>query len=117
LPSDCFGLAVRLAALARILRQPQCLQRTEGNPGQFNPRGIIQSEEWQMNKDILGTVANIVATIGIVICAVSGLARLLGHFHVLGYAAITLFTGGMSLMVLAALIKLHIIESRMSSKQ
>lgn len=69
-----------------------------------------------MNRDFLGTVATIVATIGVAICAVSGLARLLGSYHVLGYEAITLFIGGISLMVFSALIKLHIIEGHISSK-
>jgi type IV secretory pathway VirB2 component (pilin) len=70
-----------------------------------------------MNKDFLGTVANIVATIGVVICAVSGLNRLLGNYHLLGYEAMTLFTGGISLMIFSALIKLHIIESHISGKR
>ena len=69
-----------------------------------------------MNKNYLGAVANIVATIGVVICAVSGLSRLLGSYHVLGYEAMTLFIGGISLMVFSALIKLHIIESHISGK-
>jgi hypothetical protein len=58
-----------------------------------------------------------VATIGVVICAVSGLARLLGNYHVLGYEAMTLFTGGISLMVFSALMKLHIIESHIAGKR
>lgn len=70
-----------------------------------------------MNKDFLRTLANIVATIGVVICAVSGMARLLGNYHVFGYEAMTLFTGGISLMVFSTLIKLHLIESHISSKR
>ena len=70
-----------------------------------------------MNKDFLGTVANIVATVGVVICAVAGLSRLLGSYHVLGYEAMTLFIGGISLMVFSALIKLHIVESHISDKR
>ena len=70
-----------------------------------------------MNKNFLGTVANIVATIGVVICAIAGLSRLLGSYHVLGYEAMTLFIGGISLMVFSALMKLHIIESHISGKR
>lgn len=69
-----------------------------------------------MNKDFLGTVATVVAAIGVVICAVSGSARLLGSYHVLGYEAMTLFIGGISLMVFSTLIKLHIIEGHLSGK-
>lgn len=70
-----------------------------------------------MNMGFLATVANVVATIGVVICAVSGFARLLGNYHVLGYEAMTLFIGGISLMVFATLIKLHSIESQISGKR
>ena len=70
-----------------------------------------------MNIDFLGKVANIVATIGVVICAVSGLSRVLGSYHVLGYEAMTLFIGGISLMVFSTLIKLHIIEGHISGKR
>jgi type IV secretory pathway VirB2 component (pilin) len=67
-----------------------------------------------MNEKFLGIVANIVAAIGVVVCAVAGFSRLLGSYHVLGYQAMTLFIGGISLMVFAVLIKLHIVERRLS---
>lgn len=70
-----------------------------------------------MNKDFLGIVANMVAAIGVVVCAVAGFTRLLGSYHVLGYEAMTLFLGGISLMVFATLIKLHIVESRISGNR
>ena len=66
-----------------------------------------------MNEKFLGIVANIVAAIGVVVCAVSGFSRLLGSYHVLGYQAMTLFIGGISLMVFAMLVKLHIVERRL----
>jgi hypothetical protein len=68
----------------------------------------------KMNQDFLGIVANMVAAIGVLICAVAGFSRLLGNYHVLGYEAMTLFMGGISLMVFATLIKLHIVESSIS---
>jgi type IV secretory pathway VirB2 component (pilin) len=93
------------------------LQSDEENAGSLNPTIVIQREELQMNKDFLGTVANVVATIGVVICTVSGSSRLLGSYHVLGYEALTLFIGGISLMVFSTLIKLHIIESHILGKR
>ena len=78
---------------------------------------IIQKEQLNMNEDFLGLVANIVASIGVVVCAVAGFSRLLGSYHVLGYEAMTLFIGGISLMVFAMLIKLHIVERRISGKR
>jgi type IV secretory pathway VirB2 component (pilin) len=92
-------------------------QSDEENAGSLNPTIVILREELQMNKDFLGTVANVVATIGVVVCAVSGLSRLLGSYHVLGYEALTLFIGGISLMVFSTLIKLHIIESHILGKR
>ena len=70
-----------------------------------------------MNNHFLGIFANIVAVIGILACAVAGLSRLFGSYHVLGYEAMTLFIGGISLMVFAALIKLHIIKLLVSGKR
>ena len=67
-----------------------------------------------MSKDFLGIVANIVAAFGVGICAVAGLTRLLATHHLMGFEAITLFTGGIALMVFSALIKLHIIETLIS---
>jgi type IV secretory pathway VirB2 component (pilin) len=93
------------------------LQSDGENAFSLNPTSVIQREELQMNKDFLGTIANVVATIGVVICAVSGLSRLLGSYHVLGYEALTLFIGGISLMVFSTLIKLHIIESHILGKR
>lgn len=77
---------------------------------------VFQKEDSPMKQGFLGIIANIVATIGVVICAVSGLTRLLGSYHVLGYEALTLFIGGISLMVFSMLIKLHIIEHHISGK-
>lgn len=70
-----------------------------------------------MNKDFLGIIANVAATIGVIVCAVAGVARLLGSYHLLGYGAITLFTGGIALMVFSALIKLHSIETHISRQR
>ena len=69
------------------MRQSDAWQGDERYTASLDPTSDIQREELQMNKDFLGTVATIVAAIGVVICAVSGLARLLGSYHVLGYEA------------------------------
>lgn len=67
-----------------------------------------------MNEDILGVIANIVAAVGVIVCAVAGFSRLLGSYHVFGYEAMTFFIGGISLMVFALLIKLHLVERAIS---
>ncbi|MBW2647102.1 MAG: hypothetical protein JRE23_13195, partial [Deltaproteobacteria bacterium] len=50
---------------------------------------------------------NIAAALGILVCLVAGASRLTGSYYVLGCQAITLFTGGIALMVMACLAKLH----------
>lgn len=70
-----------------------------------------------MNNSLLGVVANIAAAIGILVCTVSGIGRVLGSYHLLGFQSMTLFMGGIAFMVLAALIKVHRIEGMLSARQ
>jgi hypothetical protein len=69
-----------------------------------------------MNNELLGILANLIAAVGAILCAVAGINRLLGSYHVLGYEAMTFFIAGISLMVFAALIKLHIIKALLSDQ-
>ncbi len=59
-----------------------------------------------MNK-LLDLAGNIAAALGILICLVAGVTRLTGSYYVLGHEVITLFIGGIALMVMACLAKLH----------
>ena len=59
--------------------------------------------------DIAGNVA---ALLGILICLVSGISRLLGNWETAGYSTMTLFTLGIGLMVFACLAKLHAITPK-----
>jgi len=56
---------------------------------------------------IFGLGATLAATIGTLVCLISGVMRIVGHFHVLGFESMTLFTGGMALMLFAALLKIE----------
>jgi type IV secretory pathway VirB2 component (pilin) len=58
-------------------------------------------------KKVLGVVGHVAAVVGILICLVAGLARLAGSYHCLGFEAITLFIGGIALMVMGCLAKLQ----------
>lgn len=69
-----------------------------------------------MNNSTCGVVANIAAALGILICALAAISRILGFYHVLDFQTITLFIGGTSLMVFAALLKLYRIESKLSER-
>ena len=61
---------------------------------------------------LLETVGNGAGLVGILICLVAGVGRILGTYHIGGFEAITLFIGGTSLMVMACLIKIHQLTSR-----
>lgn len=52
-------------------------------------------------------VGNIAAIVGILICLAAGVSRLIGAYYLAGFQTITLFTGGIALMVMACLAKLH----------
>lgn len=59
--------------------------------------------------DLLGNAAGV---LGLLICAVSGVARIAGQYHLAGFEAMTLFNGGVGLMVAGCLFKLHALEQR-----
>jgi type IV secretory pathway VirB2 component (pilin) len=56
---------------------------------------------------MFGTLGNVIGGIGIAICALAGTSRLFGAYHLLGFEMQTLFIGGIALMVMACLLKLH----------
>ena len=58
-------------------------------------------------------VGNLSALVGILLCAGAGGARLLGHYLISGFAAMTLFQIGTGLLVLACLCKLEILLVRL----
>ena len=57
---------------------------------------------------LIQTVGDIAAILGITICLVTGVMRLSGQAVVFGFEAITLFIGGIALMVMACLAKLQV---------
>lgn len=56
---------------------------------------------------VITRVGNISGVAGILVCLVSGLARLAGNYYIFGYEGETIFVTGIALMVLACLVKLH----------
>ncbi|MCB1844459.1 MAG: hypothetical protein KDI09_15970 [Halioglobus sp.] len=58
---------------------------------------------------ILGSITGI---LGVLVCAFSGLARLLGVYWIMGFQSTTLFNAGVGLMVFACLVKLEELASR-----
>ena len=58
---------------------------------------------------LAGTAAGV---LGILLCALSGLARLSGSYYLAGYEATTVFMVGTGVMVFACLIKLELLSIR-----
>jgi type IV secretory pathway VirB2 component (pilin) len=54
--------------------------------------------------DIFGSVLGV---IGILFCLLAGAARIAGNHYLMGFETVTLFIGGISIMVTACLAKLH----------
>jgi len=62
--------------------------------------------------DALKISGNIAAILGLLICATSGLFRLVGEFYVFGFEAMTLFSGGIALLIAACLAKIELLLNK-----
>ena len=60
----------------------------------------------------IGTIAG---ALGVLICTISGLARLSGLYYVASYQSTTLFSVGTGLMVFACLVKLEALIRKLNS--
>jgi type IV secretory pathway VirB2 component (pilin) len=60
-------------------------------------------------QQLLSLTGNIAAILGILLCTVSGLARVSGLYYMAGYQSTTIFIVGTGLMVFACLAKLEIV--------
>ena len=58
---------------------------------------------------LAGTIAGV---IGVIICSISGLARVAGEYYLAGYQSTTIFNVGVGLMVFACLIKLEALSAK-----
>jgi hypothetical protein len=54
--------------------------------------------------------SSVAGFLGMAICLFAGLFRVTGQYHVAGFEAMTLFAGGMGLMVAACFIKLFLLS-------
>lgn len=52
-------------------------------------------------------IGSIFGVIGILICLLAGVSRITGNHYLVGFETITLFIGGISVMVMGCLAKLH----------
>lgn len=56
---------------------------------------------------IVDVTGNALGIAGILICLLAGVSRVVGNYYLLGFETITLFIGGISIMVAACLAKLQ----------
>ena len=61
--------------------------------------------------NMIRTIGNIAAVLGVATCFVAGLARLAHTWSMGGVSTPTLFVLGIALMVLACLAKLHVLTA------
>lgn len=62
-----------------------------------------------MNK-LIENISTIVAFLGVALTIGSGLARLFGMYHLGGFQTMTVFNGGMGLMLIGIVGKLHALQ-------
>lgn len=55
---------------------------------------------------------NIVGLAGVLLTVVAGVARIMGHYHLAGFEIMTLFVGGMGLMLIGSFAKLHVLSNQ-----
>jgi membrane protein YdbS with pleckstrin-like domain len=62
--------------------------------------------------NFIETLGNILAVVGILVCLVIGVIRVSGTYLFFGHEPMTWFVGGIALMVMACLAKLHVLGAR-----
>lgn len=66
--------------------------------------------ETKMNM-LIGIVGNIAGVLGILACLIIGAIRLSGTYQFLGHEPMAWLVGGIALMVMGCLAKLHVLSS------
>ncbi len=64
-------------------------------------------------QQLLTLAGSIAAILGVLLCIISGVARLFGQYHVAGYEGTTIFIVGTGAMVFACLVKLEVMSARL----
>ena len=60
----------------------------------------------------LGWLGSAAGLVGVLVCLVSGAARVLGVFYIMDFQSTTVFDAGIGLMVFACLVKLEVLARR-----
>jgi membrane protein YdbS with pleckstrin-like domain len=64
--------------------------------------------------NLIETLGNILAILGILLCLMIGVIRMSGTYLFFGHEPMTWFAGGVALMVMACLAKLHVLKARLA---
>ena len=65
-----------------------------------------------MDSKHIDIAALVLVALGALVCLGAGVSRLAGTFYLFGFQSVTLFIGGIALMVLAVYLKLHVLATR-----
>lgn len=63
-----------------------------------------------MNK-LIAKGSCVVGGLGVFLTAAAGIWRVTGHYHLAGFETMTLFVGGMGLMLIGCFAKLHLLST------
>ncbi len=61
---------------------------------------------------LISLVGTIVGLAGVLLTSVAGIARVTSHYYLGGFEVMTLFVGGMGLMLIGSFAKLHILTNQ-----
>lgn len=64
-----------------------------------------------MNK-LIANVGCAIGAAGVLVTVAAGLWRVTGHYYLAGFETMTLFVGGMGLILIGCFAKLHVLTSR-----
>jgi hypothetical protein len=65
--------------------------------------------------NFIETLGNILGVLGILACVMIGVIRVSGTYLFFGHEPMTWFVGGIALMVMACLAKLHVLGARLAN--
>ncbi len=60
----------------------------------------------------LALAGSILGILGVLICFISGLARVAGYYYLVGFQSTTVFNAGVGMMVFACLVKLETLSTQ-----
>ena len=66
-------------------------------------------------RKLLGTAASVAGLLGALVSLLAGISRVTGGFHLGGFESMTVFVGGIGLMVFSVVLKLELIHDALKN--